>query len=242
VTLSPAEIRATLDATWPPASVRTVGHWQLRQGAGGGKRVSATSPLPGAGPDDIDLAETEMRAAGQPPLFVIDDSADPLDAALAARGYALVDPTVALSVPVGRLTDVPIPRLTTFEIWEPLAIMEEIWDAGGIGPARRAVMARAETKTAIFARLKDKPAGTAFVALHDHIAMVHAVEVLAAFRRQGVAGWIMRAAAFWAQDKGATTIAVLCTRQNTAALALYSALGFTEGSGYHYRALETEGS
>ena len=96
-------------------------------------------------------------------------------------------------------------------------------------------MARAETKTAVFARWKDKPAGVAFVAVAGEIAMVHAVEVLAHQRRQGVAQWIMRQAALWAETQGATTLAVLCTKANVPALGLYSALGFVPSGRYHYR-------
>jgi GNAT superfamily N-acetyltransferase len=140
-----------------------------------------------------------------------------------------------LTAPIVSLTDLPIPRLTTYTTWEPLAIMREIWAQGGIGPARIDVMRRAQTKTAIFARWNQKPAGTAFVAVDGEVAMVHAVEVLPEHRRQGVAGWIMRQAAFWASEQGAETMAVLCTRANISALKLYSGLGFAEAAAYHYR-------
>ena len=120
-------------------------------------------------------------------------------------------------------------------MWDPLAIMVEIWAAGGIGPGRLDVMHRAAVKTGILSRHKDKPAGTAFVAIHDGIAMVHAVEVLAHQRRKGVAAWIMRRAAFWAAEQGAHTLSVLCTQANAPANALYQRLGFTSVCGYHYR-------
>lgn len=231
-------IFAAIEATWPPLRKIDTGPWQLREGAGGGKRVSAASAWRPADRGDIAKAEAAMRAMGQTPLFTIRPGDEALDSLLAARGYALADPTKALVAPVSSLTDVPIPPVTAFDIWEPLAIMEEIWAQGGIGPARLAVMHRAAVKTAIFVRAKDRPAGTAFAALHDDIAMVHAVEVLPAFRRQGLAGWIMRKAAYWAREQGAGTLAVLCTRANVPAQALYSALGFTTCCGYHYRTLQ----
>ncbi|WP_299297696.1 GNAT family N-acetyltransferase [uncultured Tateyamaria sp.] len=231
---TPAAFYAALDGTWPAARRITLGDWTLRIGEGGGKRVSAaTANAPGA---DIQTAETAMRDHGQPPLFMVKPGEDALDQALAARGYDIVDPTNGYIAPVATLTDIPIPRVTAFAIWEPLAIMEEIWAKGGIGPARLATMARAETKTAILARWNEKPAGVGFVALQDGIAMVHAVEVLAHQRRQGVAQWIMRRAAFWAQEKGAHSIALLTTADNVAANALYQGLGFQPIGGYHYRA------
>ncbi len=230
-----ARLFQAIDATWPAAREVESGPWLLREGKGGGKRVSAATALQQATPEDIAYAEDQMQKLGQPPLFMLHDGEDALDQALAGRGYEIVDPVVVLSCPISRLTDRPIPRLTTFVIWEPLAIMLEIWAAGGIGPARIDVMRRAESKTAIFARNNQKPAGTGFVAVDGEIAMVHAVEVLAQHRRQGIAGWIMRQAAFWAQEQGAAEMVVLCTKANTAALALYSGLGFAPATQYHYR-------
>ena len=54
-------------------------------------------------------------------------------------------------------------------------------------------------------------------------------------RRKGVAGWIMRRAAFWAAENGAHTISVLCTKANAPANTLYQRLGFAHVCGYHYR-------
>lgn len=224
-----------IDATWPAARRRSEGPWMFRDGAGGGKRVSATSATAPAGPADIASAEKTMRSGGQDPLFMIRPADKALDAALEMRAYSLLDPTNVYTAPVAKLTDVPVPRVTAFCIWEPLAIMEEIWAAGGIGPERLAVMARAEVKTGILARWREKPAGAAFVAVHGDICMVHAVEILAEQRRQGVAGWVMRAAAFWGRDHGAQHVAVLCTQANTAANRLYSSLGFEAVGQYHYR-------
>lgn len=224
------------EATWPPASRVNVDGWTLRDGAGGGKRVSAATMLrPDADPG---TAEMIMQAAGEPSLFMIRDGDEALDAVLQARGYKVVDPVNVYACPVSKLTDIPIPKVTAFSIWEPLAIMEEIWAEGGIGPARLAVMERAAVKTGILSRWNEKPAGVAFAAIHDRICMVHAVEVLPHQRRSGVAGWMMRKAAFWAEENGADTISVLCTTANTGANALYASLGFHVVGHYHYRIRE----
>ncbi|MEP2640150.1 GNAT family N-acetyltransferase [Roseobacter sp.] len=233
---------AAVDATWPAAGYCENGPWLLRDGQGGGKRVSAASALAGATAADIPQAEAAMRARGQGLLFTLRPDQTDLDTALAARGYDIVDPVNLYIAPVTALTDVAIPPVTAFCVWEPLAIMREIWAAGGIGPARLAVMDRAAQKTGILARWNEKPAGVGFAALHTDICMVHAVEVLASQRRQGVARWIMRAAAHWAQGQGARHIAVLCTQANHGANQLYSSLGFEVVGQYHYRqkaALET---
>lgn len=224
-----------VDATWPAARVIQTDHWELRAGQGGGKRVSAATASADGAETHIAEAERDMAALTQSSLFMVRGGEEALDTALAARDYAIVDPVVMLCAPVADLTDQYVPRLRTFTIWEPLAIMKEIWAQGGIGPARLDVMQRAADKTAILARWNQRPAGVGFVARDRDIAMVHAVEVLPAHRRQGVAQWIMRQAAFWAAAQGAETIAVLCTKANTPALALYSGLGFAPAGEYHYR-------
>jgi ribosomal protein S18 acetylase RimI-like enzyme len=90
-------------------------------------------------------------------------------------------------------------------------------------------------KTAILGRINDRAAGTAFVALHEQTAMLHALHVLPGQRRQGIAAHMMRAAALWAQDQGAQRFSVVVTSANTAALALYASLGMTIVGHYHYR-------
>ncbi len=222
-----------IDQTWPAARRWTQDGWTLRDGQGGGKRASAATI---ATPDaDIATAETAMRAMGQTSLFMLRHGDDALDSSLAARGYHVIDPVNLYLCPIAQLTDVPIPRVTAFAIWEPLAIMLEVWAKGGISPARINVMHRAALKTAILARWNEKPGGVAFAAIHDGVCMVHAVEVLAHQRKQGVATWMMRRAAFWGQAQGATHLAVLCTQANVAANRLYQGLGFDQVGAYHYR-------
>lgn len=235
MTVPEDELFAALDATWPAARTFRSGAFMVRDGQGGGKRVSAAQAAVPEAEAGIDQAEADMTALGQTPLFLLREQDVALDRALADRGYGLVDPVSVLICPLSGLTDQPVPSLAAFVIWEPLAIMAEIWAAGGIGPARLDVMHRASVKTGILARHGQRPAGTAFVAVHGAYAFVHAVEVLPAHRRVGVAGWMMRKAALWAQAQGATQMVVLCTKANTPALALYSGLGFEPVAQYHYR-------
>lgn len=222
-----------VDQTWPAARRWTENGWTLRDGQGGGKRASAATRVDDDA--DIDVAEAAMRALDQTPLFMIRQGDEALDAELAARGYEIIDPVNMYVLPVEKLTDVPIPPVTAFEIWEPLAIMLEIWAKGGIGPARINVMRRAAQKTAILSRWKEKPGGVAFAAIHDGVCMVHAVEVLEHQRGMGVGKWMMRRAAMWAQARGATHMAVLCTKENAPANRLYQGLGFAHVGDYHYR-------
>lgn len=227
-----------IEATWPAASVTRPGAVTLREGQGGGSRVSAASAEGPLADEELAAAEGAMRAMGQTPLFMVRDGQSDLDTQLEARGYQVKDPVNLWTCPVARLTGVKIPRVTTFAMWEPLAICREIWAAGGTGAERQAIMERAAgPKTAILARNDDKPAGAAFVAIHEGVAMVHAVEILPFQRRKGMGAWIMRQAAFWASENGAETLAVLCTKENEGANGLYASLGMEIAGGYHYRIL-----
>lgn len=235
------DLYEVIDKTWPAASMTISGPFTLREGRGGGSRVSSATANGPATPVDLEDAAQAMRALNQKPIFMIRDGDEDLDAQLDALGYEILDPVVIYSCPTRQLTDIPIPRVTAFTIWEPLEIMREIWVQGGIGPARMAVMERTKgPKTGILARHRDKPAGTGFAAVHNGTAMVHAVEILPHQRRQGVGGWIMRCAAYWALDQGAEGFSVICTRANVGANALYASLGMKVVGQYHYRHLPAE--
>lgn len=230
--LAPDLLAAVMEATWPPASRRRLGPFTLRDGAGGGKRVSAASCDAAFTEADLSAAEAAMAE----PLFLIRAEDTALDAALDARGFRIVDPVVAYAAPVAALR-ADLPPLADFPHWPPLEIARSIWSEGGIGPARIAVMDRAHgPKTAILSRIGDRPAGVAFVACHGAEAMLHALEVRPDHRRQGAGRTILQAAANWASSQGADRLSLVVTRQNTAARALYARLGMGVVGQYHYRA------
>ena len=224
------------EATWPPARTWRSGPWTIRDGAGGGKRVSAATAEGPISQDDLAKAETAMRAMGQAPIFMIREGDEALDALLADQGYHIIDPVNLYVGPVAPLIQDPPARATAYAIWEPLEIQRDIWAEGGIGPARVAVMQRAEgPKTAILTRNGQHPAGVAFAAIHDGIAMMHALEVREVDRLTGQGRNATKQAALWAAQNGANYLATLCTQANTGANALYTSLGMTCVGQYHYR-------
>ncbi|WP_040671623.1 GNAT family N-acetyltransferase [Rhodobacter ferrooxidans] len=232
--MPPADIYAVLEATWPPAARQSLGPWCIRDGQGGGKRVSAATAEGDWTAQDIPAAETAMQALGQPALFLIRDGDAALDAELASRGYRIVDPVVAYAAPCDTIA--PPDLMTAFPHWPPLGIARDLWEAEGIGPERLAVMDRAAgPKTVILGRAGDRAAGVAFVAIHGPSAMLHALEVAPDRRRLGVASNILRASAHWAQDNGAGTLSLVVTTANAGARALYASLGLQAMGQYHYR-------
>lgn len=224
-----------IDGTWPAASIRRAGGFLVREGLGGGSRVSCASlegPLDAA---DIDAAIAAHRALGQEPKFIIRPGEEALDTALEGRGFTLFDPVVIYAAPLAGLST-EVPPVTAFAHWPPLAITREVWAESGIDAARQAVAERAPMpKAVVLGRMSDRAAGAAFVGIHQGTAMLHALAVLPEFRRRGLARHIMAEAARWAKAEGAERLALVVTRRNEAANALYRSMGMQAVCHYHYR-------
>jgi ribosomal protein S18 acetylase RimI-like enzyme len=227
-------LMAAVDATWPPAEFRQIGPWLLRRGDGGGQRVSAASTTDQRAA--LASAEAGMRAWDQPPLFRITPDQTELDRRLAEAGYAVKDPVTLYAAPVAGLTDGSDETVKVFRVSAPLAIVDEIWLSGGIGPGRRAVMALPTgPRITLLARADDRPVGVAFVAVDSDIAMIHAIEVAPVHRRKGGGAILMRGAASFAAGHGAALLALAVTEANAPARALYEKLGMVRAGHYHYR-------
>ncbi len=228
-----------LEYTWPAATRLETNGWIIRDGRGGGKRVSSALWM-GTGQPDISFAENQMYRLNQTPIFQMMNGEDALFRELGNRNYKIVDHTDLLIAPIENLLPSgPMPSAQTYAVWPPLFTMQEIWTAGGIGPSRLQVMNRVTgPKTAVLARNQDSVAGTAFVGIHKEVAMIHAVEVAQNHRRVGVARKIMEFAAVWAHRNGAKFMSLAVTEKNSAAQALYRGLGMDRIGHYCYRIKE----
>ncbi|MGR3514582.1 MAG: GNAT family N-acetyltransferase [Paracoccaceae bacterium] len=233
--VTPARLFEALDATWPAARQTRNGPWLVRQGFGGGKRVSAITALGPVSAEDLPKAEEAAADFGQTPLFMVQGDDAALDTVLQKQGYDVVDPVVLYVAETAAIAK-DLSLTAAIPSWPPLAVQREIWAQGGIGPERVAVMDRCGlAKTTFLGRTGDDPAGTAFVAQHDNVAMIHAIEVFHGLRRRGVAVNLVQACAKWAAQNGARWVGLAVTRANFAANALYQSLGMVEATHYHYR-------
>ena len=177
-----------------------------------------------------------MQDLGKTPLFMITEQDLDLDHALANAGYDVIDPVNIYSTTIDTMITERPPKVSMFSVWPPLAIEIDMWAEGGISDARVNVMKRVQgPKTSILARWNDHPAGVGFAAVHGKDAFVHAVEIRPHQRKQGVASWLMKQAAFWAAEQGASRLNVACTKANVAANALYRSIGMKVVGEYHYR-------
>ncbi|MDS9466229.1 GNAT family N-acetyltransferase [Paracoccus sp. MBLB3053] len=223
------------EATWPAAETVDTGALRSGRGLGAGGRVSSSIALrPDWDEAQIGAAEDVHRRWGQRPMFRLPDCDEDLRGALMRRGYQRETPTAILAAECAALV-ADLPEMTAIAVWPPLAIQRDLWAAGNIGPARQAVMDRVPgPRTSIIGRIDDRAAGAAFVALAGSVAMIHGIEVASQFRRRGLAGWMIRKAARWAQENGATRLGLAVSRSNAGARAVYDRLGFHELGSYAY--------
>lgn len=216
-----------LQETWPARATVDAGGFVLRVGQSG-KRLTCATPM---GAPDIAAAEARFATLGQRPLFLLTPEDAALDQSLKAKGYTIADEVSFYQAPCAALA-AELPPVRVFAHWPPLAIQAEIWgDADAL-----AAMARVQSaKTTLLGRLNDRAAGCGFVALSGAVAMLHALTVLPAQRRQGLARNMITEAATWAQSQGAHHLALAVSRSNHAAIALYHSLGMQPAGQYHYR-------
>ena len=232
-----------IEATWPPAETEALGEWTIRRSRHGGRRNGSVKPQgsPGMALDDaLEIVLGRFVIWDEPAYVQLPAGMTALDAELAARGWTREGDSHVLAAETEAIAAHGVGGRMVVRVRAPLAALEELWDAGGIGPARRAVMARAAVPNDILlVRETDRVAGAAFVGVHGSIAVPHAVQVAPAYRRRGLGRALMIGAARWAQEAGADTLALSVDVTNEAALALYESLGFVPAGRYHYRRAPT---
>ena len=216
-----------LEATWPPLRKWRQGDWWLREGAGGGQRVSAASP---AGPGAV--AELDgVMAAMTDPLFLLNPADQAVDQALAARGFVRHDPVLILSADPARLAGQGVDF--GWPVPEPV---QALWAQGKIGPARLAVMDRVQgPKVALWITDDARPVAVGFCGMTGDFAGLHAVFVAPEQRGRGLGLRLMQGVAHWAVGQGARQIALAVTSANQPARQLYARLGMDEIGTSHYR-------
>jgi GNAT superfamily N-acetyltransferase len=234
-----AALTQALAEGWRPAESARIGGWLVRWSSEGGKRASAIWPFGDPGMDldaAVAAASGLQRSHGARPLAHVGPADGPLDARLAALGWDVADPCHVLAAPAAAVAARGHGGRMAVAVRCPLAALDELWEAGGIGPGRRAVMETTPApKEIVLMREDDRAAAALFVAATGPVATLHAVHVAPAFRRRGVGAALCAAAGAWALEAGAETLALAVTVANAPARALYGALGFVEAFPYHYR-------
>jgi ribosomal protein S18 acetylase RimI-like enzyme len=224
-------------ASMPPAESLRVGAWRLRRGGGTG-RLAAFACLegtPAAGAADLDAAIACFADRGERPAFLLDEAEALLDTRLAATGFGREGETLLLEARAAAIA-APAPGMAVIDCAAPIGVMREIWVTGGLADADLAGMARVGgPKLYLLGRIADRPAGAAFVSLHDDVGVLRAVHVLPAFRRRGLGTHLVRAAAHWARAQGGGRLLLAVEAEYAAARALSERLGMTVAARCHLR-------
>lgn len=231
------DLHAAILASTPPVEERRIGAWRLCRGVGAG-RLAAFASLAGpaeAGAADLDAALACFAESGERPVFMLGEAEAGLDRRLAASGFAREGEMLLLDAPTAAIAT-PAPGMAVIGCAAPIGVMREIWVRSGLVDADPAGMERvAGPKNYLLGRVADRPAGAAFVSLHDDVAVLRAIHVLPAFRRRGLGGHFVRAAAHWAQGQGGRRLALAVEAENASARAFCEGLGMTVAGRWHFR-------
>lgn len=233
-----------VDQAWPALQRVDAGGWTLRAADGVTKRANSVLPL--GEPEDlrtgIERAEKFYADRGLPCVFSVGGGATPgLDAALRARGYRVVDPTLIMTARLA--PGEPGEREEPGEPGEKVELAEapsqawlDTWWSvdGRFGGDGLATAARILTGVpAVYASLGREAVGRGVV--QGEWFGIYSMAVLPHARRRGHGGKMLRALLSHARAQGTQRAYLVVVESNTAARSLYERQGFTVAGRYHYR-------
>lgn len=239
--MTPRDIDLATITTWPAAVTEQHDGWVYLAAGGVTGRVNAVWPLDwrGAALDRaIDHAEAWYAARGLPPRFKLTDGAYApagLPAALEARGYAPVMPTLIMTAPV---TPVAAPAEVQISATMPAAfdaVLRETAKDESEYDERHSIAMRAP-QPAAFALIEQNGRAVAIgmAAASGELAGIFLMRTAPEARRQGLARRIFRALKAQCAAWGARTAFLQVDADNASAIALYESEGFSRLSTYRF--------
>jgi ribosomal protein S18 acetylase RimI-like enzyme len=237
---------AGLNASAPPAQWWIDG-WLVRTLPGKARRARCVNALmPGVLPLDERLAAAEAACAGSgvPLIFRITPFTQPagLPAALQARGFETVDPTLVLVAPDRAATaPPPVPAGLRLEPLDGEAFADAVGTLRGSPPEhRRSHALRLAHSPAPYRGLALRRADDGLVlacgqvATEPPFAGLYDVYTHAEARNRGLASLLCEHLLSLGASLGGTTPYLQVDAGNGPALAVYRRLGFVDGYGYEY--------
>jgi len=225
-----------VDQAWPALQRVDTGCWTLRAANGVTKRANSVLPL--GEPEDLEAAveraEKFYADRGLPCVFSVGGGATPgLDAALEARGYGVMDPTLIMTarlVPEGE----PEEGVELAETPSP-AWLDAWWSVDGrFGGDGLPTAARILTGVpAVYASLGREAVGRGVV--QGEWFGIYSMAVTPLARRRGHGRKVLSALLSHARAQGTQRAYLVVVESNTAARTLYERQGFTVVGRYHYR-------
>jgi GNAT superfamily N-acetyltransferase len=225
---------------WPALESTMVDGWVLRAAGGWTKRANSANPLSPSGRFEAVKAATEAFYADRelPAIFRITPLASPdADAALAAAGYTMFDPSLVMTMPLAAgLGDgrVRIARAPTAEWLGAFA------EANALPAATRAThdaIIHAIALPAAFATCEERGRAVAFGLAVIERGMIGLFDIVTcrAERGRGYGRAVTGALLDWGRREGATMGYIQVRSANDVARNLYASLGYAQVYAYHYR-------
>lgn len=227
---------------WPAKNVLYDGAWQLRITAGHpSKRLNSLAVL-----DRSDIADMEIRlekakrhyAAFGRPLLIRETPLTPpeIGAYLVAEGAEAFDESVVMTLDLNEFqTADAVELLPSQDVGRFVDASLAINPVEGLTKAGLAeVVTAIKPAHGLFIREDDKPYAVGLTVHDFDMAGIEAFAVAEDARRQGHGRKLAAAMLRWAKGRGAHMAWLQVTAQNTAGIALYQSLGFTEAYRYRY--------
>ncbi|MGH3241076.1 MAG: GNAT family N-acetyltransferase [Spirillospora sp.] len=235
------EVGRLVAEAWPAPSTQDMGGWLLRNAGGVTKRANSVLPLrdPGDVGLAVDQAERFYTALGLPTVFSIDAQAKPaeLDEILEGRGYALVDPTLALAADIAGPYErdgveiAQTPSREWLDVW---------WSVDGRFDHQLPTAEKILTGVpAAYASLDGVAVGRGV--LQGEWLAVYAMAVTPGARRKGLGRRVLRALLDWGCEQGCARAYLVVVERNAPARTMYEAEGFAHVGRYHYRVKNVTG-
>ena len=189
----------------------------------------------------IARCESLYAAQGLPPLFRIVERAETrqIDAALAERGYHVLDRSLVLVCDIDdfRAAAAAGAAVRTVELDDWLPLYYELSNANvQTQPAHRRILTQSRVPYLLAAVFTgDKPVACGMGALDGSFLGFFDIVTHPDYRGQGYGTQLMGGLVAWAQGKGALTLYLQVVEQNLAARRFYEKLGFHLAYTYWYR-------
>jgi GNAT superfamily N-acetyltransferase len=225
---------------WPALESETADGWMLRAAGGWTKRANSANALAPSGRFEEVKRKAEAFYAGRglPAIFRITPLAPAgADAALAAAGYTLFDPSLVMTMPLvaglgdDRVRIEHVPRVK----W-----LHAFAEANGLPAAMRPIhdaIVRAIAMPAAFATCEEKGRPVAFGLGVIEAGMIGLFDIVTipGERRRGHGRAVTGALLDWGRRAGASASYIQVRGENDVARRLYERLGYAQAYAYHYR-------